>query len=38
MVRRAGVLVLALVLCSLGAYLGLWWLPFVVGVATGLPE
>jgi hypothetical protein len=25
------------VLCSLGAYLGLWWLPFAVGVATGLP-
>jgi hypothetical protein len=25
------------VLCSLGAYLGLWWLPFVVGVAAGLP-
>jgi hypothetical protein len=37
MVRRAGVLVLALVVCSLGADLGLWWLPFVVGVATGLP-
>ena len=37
MVRRAVVLVLALVLCSLGAYLGLWWLPFVVGVAAGLP-
>jgi hypothetical protein len=36
-VRRAGVLVLALALCSVGAYLGLWWLPFVVGVATGLP-
>jgi hypothetical protein len=36
-VRRVAALVLALAACSLGAYLGAWWVPFPVGVAVGLP-
>ena len=37
MIRRLAALVLALAACSLGAYLGAWWVPFPVGVAVGLP-
>lgn len=37
MVRRLAALVIALAACSLGAYLGAWWVPFPVGVAAGLP-
>jgi hypothetical protein len=36
-VKRLAVLVIALAACSLGAYLGAWWVPFPVGVAAGLP-
>jgi len=34
-VRRLVPLLLALAACSLGAYLGAWWVPFPVGVAVG---
>jgi hypothetical protein len=37
MIRRLAALVLALAACSLGAYLGAWWVPFPVGVAASLP-
>lgn len=37
MARRLAALVIALAVCSLGAYLGAWWVPFPVGVAVGLP-
>jgi hypothetical protein len=36
-VRRLTALVIALAACSLGAYLGAWWVPFPVGVTVGLP-
>jgi hypothetical protein len=36
-VKRLAVLLLALVACWLGAYLGAWWVPFPVGVAVGMP-
>jgi hypothetical protein len=36
-IRWLAALVLALAACSLGAYLGAWWVPFPVGVAAGLP-
>jgi hypothetical protein len=36
-IRRLAALVLALAACSLGAYLGVWWVPFPVGAAAGLP-
>jgi hypothetical protein len=36
-VRRLAALVVALAACSLGAYLGAWWVPFPAGVAAGLP-
>jgi hypothetical protein len=36
-VKRLAVLLLALVVCWLGAYLGAWWVPFPVGVAVGMP-
>ena len=37
MVKRLAAVALALLACSLGAYLGAWWVPFPVGVAAGLP-
>jgi len=33
---RAAVLVLAAVCCGVGAWLGAWWVPFVVGLGAGL--
>jgi hypothetical protein len=36
-VKRLAVLLLALVACWLGAYLGAWWVPFPVGAAVGMP-
>jgi hypothetical protein len=35
-VKRAGMLAASGVICSLAAYLGAWWVPFLVGVAAGL--
>jgi hypothetical protein len=35
-VERVAMLVLSGVVCSLAAYLGAWWVPFLVGVAAGL--
>lgn len=34
MVRRLALLAAALAACSVGAYLGAWWVPFPVGVAA----
>ena len=33
---RLGVLVVAVAACALGAWLGAWWVPFLVGVGAGL--
>ena len=33
---RLGVLVVAAAACALGAWLGAWWVPFLVGVAAGV--
>jgi hypothetical protein len=35
-VKRAGIMAASGVVCSLGAYLGAWWVPFPVGVAVGI--
>ena len=35
-VKRVAILVASGVVCSLAAYLGAWWVPFLDGVAAGL--
>jgi hypothetical protein len=35
-VKRAGILIASGVVCSLAAYLGAWWVPFLAGVAAGI--
>jgi hypothetical protein len=35
---RLVVLVVAAAACALGAWLGAWWVPFLVGVGAGMPR